>query len=114
MRRSPVSIWISMLPIASIQSSVWNAIYVSAERMPYFLVYGFVEAVHRWKGRNYIAMAGRATPPPYGLQSRECGRLLAFATLWTCRVCPLPLANAITLPTISITGFLAVSIPKRR
>jgi hypothetical protein len=40
--------------------------------------------------------------------------LLAFATRWTCRVCPLPLANGMTLPTISTTGFLTVSIPKRR
>jgi len=40
--------------------------------------------------------------------------LLAFATRWTCRVCPLPLANGTTLPTISTTGFLTVSIPKRR
>ena len=39
--------------------------------------------------------------------------LLAFATRWTSRVCPLPLANGMTLPTISTTGFLTVSIPKR-
>ena len=65
MRRSPVSIWISMLPIANIQSLVWNAMLAQSE-CPYFLVYGFVEAVHRWKGRNNIAMAGRATPPPTG------------------------------------------------
>src|SRR5271154_937199 len=41
-------------------------------------------------------------------------KVLAFATRWTCRVCPLPLANGMTLPTISATGFLTVSIPKRR
>jgi hypothetical protein len=40
--------------------------------------------------------------------------VLAFAIRWTCRVCPLPLANGMTLPTISTTGFLTVSIPKRR
>ena len=40
--------------------------------------------------------------------------LLAFVTRWTWRVCPLPLANGMTLPTISTTGFLTVSIPKRR
>ena len=39
----------------------------------------------------------------------EGARLLAFATRWTCRVCPLPLANGMTLPTISTTGFLTVS-----
>jgi hypothetical protein len=39
--------------------------------------------------------------------------LLAFGTRWTCRVCPLPLANGMALPTISTTGFLTVSIPKR-
>ena len=31
MRGSPVSIWISMLPIASIQSSVWNAMLAQSE-----------------------------------------------------------------------------------
>jgi hypothetical protein len=31
MRSSPVSIWISMLPIASIQSSVWNAMLAQSE-----------------------------------------------------------------------------------
>ena len=108
MRRSPVSIWISMLRIASIQSSVWNAMLAQSEcPTSLYMVssklctVGKAETTSQW-------------PAPHGLQSRECGRLLAFATRLTCRVCPLPLANAITLPTISITGFLAVSIPKRR
>ena len=113
MRRSPVSIWISMLPIANIQSLVWNAMLAQSE-CPTSLYMVSSKLCTVGKAETTSQWPGSAKPPPHGLQSRECGRLLAFATLWTCRVCPLPLANAMTLPTISITGFLAVSIPKRR